>query len=135
MNNFFLLEVSTYERKCLVAKVSSLIIPAYDGLMGIKKGHAKAICLLRPGVIEVEYEQNKKEKYAIGEGVCHIMPEKVILLVRSFEKKQDIDKGRLQISREKIVKKVSKLEEFAEKEQKKILNSFLRYQARTKLIS
>ncbi len=135
MSKLFKIEISTYDRKCLDANVSLVIIPAYEGLWGIKRGHSNAICLLKPGIVEIEDEQQQRVKFAIGEGVCTITPNKVVLLVRSFERKEDIDRNHLQQSGEKVSGKIKKLENYSPKEQKKIIASLLRYQARRKLIS
>ncbi len=135
MNKLFSLEVLTYDKKYLDTQISSLIIPAYDGLLGIKKGHTKAICLMKPGIIEIEDDKQQKKKYAIGEGICTITPNKVILLVRSFEAEEDIDKNRLKESSAKILEKTKKIDSYSSKEQKKIINSILRNKARQKLIS
>lgn len=132
MDRTFQLEILTYEKKCLNLQVRSIIIPAYKGLWGIKKGHANSICLIKPGIIEIEDEKNDKVRYVIGEGVCRITPLKVVLLVRSFEKREEIDKERLKQSIEKIAKKMKNLEDYSEKERIKITNAFLRNQARKK---
>lgn len=135
MGKTFHLEVSTYEKKCLNLKVRSIIIPAYKGLWGIEKGHANSICLIKPGILDIEDEKNNKVMYVIGEGICKINPLKVVLLVRSFEKREDIDKEWLKQSTEKIARKMKNLEDYSEKERIKITNAFLRNQARKKLVS
>lgn len=135
MGDTFQLEILTYDKKCLSQKVKSVIIPAYEGLWGIERGHANSICLLKPGIVEVGDEQGERKKYAIGEGICHITPSVVTLFVRSFERKEDIDKERLSRKEAFLVTALRKLENYTASERKKIINAFLRTVARKKLIS
>lgn len=135
MSRAFQLEVSTYEKKYLSLQVKSIVVPAYKGLWGVRKGHANSICLIKPGIMDIEGEESNRGKYVIGEGICKITPAKVVLLVRSFETRDDIDKARLKKSTEKIVKKMKNLEDCSEKDRIKITNAFLRSQARKKIAS
>jgi F-type H+-transporting ATPase subunit delta len=52
--------------------VVAITIRTQEGEMGIMAGHEYAIEQLAPGVLELEYEGDKKEKYAISGGFAHI---------------------------------------------------------------
>lgn len=129
----FQLEILTFEKRCLSMKTQYVIIPAYNGLWGIEKGHAPSICVVKPGIVEVSDEKGMRFKYVIGEGICKITPLKTMLLVRSFERKEDIDKERLNRKLDNIIRKMRNLENYSSAEKKKIINAFLRNQARKKL--
>jgi ATP synthase F1 epsilon subunit len=127
------LEISTYQKVCLNTKVRSIIIPAQNGLWGIMKGHANTICLIKPGIIYIE-DENGKKLYSIGEGVCQIENNKVYILTRSFERKEEIDREHLESSYNKLLQKIKEFEKLSQKEQEKVQNSLQRNLARRKLL-
>ena len=66
MSDKFTVEIITPDKSILNSEASEVIIPSYEGQMGILKDHIPLITFLRPGFILVK-SQNEK-KYYVEEG-------------------------------------------------------------------
>jgi len=49
--------------------IEEVVIPAYEGEMGILKDHIPIISFLKPGILKLYNSQNKEEKFYIEDGV------------------------------------------------------------------
>ena len=49
--------------------VEEVVIPAYEGEIGILKDHIPIISFLKPGILKLYNSQNKEEKFYIEDGV------------------------------------------------------------------
>ena len=59
----FKVEIISPERSILKTETSEVIIPSYEGEMGILKDHIPLITFLRPGIIKI-IDGNKKKFFA-----------------------------------------------------------------------
>ena len=66
----FKLEIVSPE-KIFVSKenVKEVVLPAYEGEMGILKDHISIISFLKPGIIKVFNSDNKKDNFYIEDGI------------------------------------------------------------------
>ena len=60
MNEKFTVEIITPDRTMLKSESEEVIIPSYEGQMGILRDHIPLITFLRPGFITIKNRDNKK---------------------------------------------------------------------------
>lgn len=93
MANSLKLDVVTPDRTLLSEDVSSLVVPAVEGYLGVLPNHAPMIVGLVPGA--VKYSIDGKANYlSISGGFMEIGANKVTLLANTAEKSEDIDRQR-----------------------------------------
>ncbi len=66
MSENFNIEIISPEKKLLKDQVISTVIPGFEGEMTILSNHIPLITFLRPGIIKVN--SNKEKKYFVEEG-------------------------------------------------------------------
>ena len=60
MSEKFTVEIITPESSILKLDTSEVLIPSYEGYMGILKDHIPLITFLRPGIISIKNPEEKK---------------------------------------------------------------------------
>jgi F-type H+-transporting ATPase subunit epsilon len=85
MKNLFFCEILTPKKKLFESKISSLIVPALEGYIGVMAGHLPMISLLGEGKIRLK-EPSPDKNYKvysleIKEGVIQVKKNSVTLLV------------------------------------------------------
>ena len=60
MSEKFTVEIITPDRSILKSEASEVTIPSYEGQMGILKDHIPLITFLRPGIISISENNEKK---------------------------------------------------------------------------
>ena len=91
----FKLEIVSPE-KIFVSKenVKEVVLPAYEGEMGILKDHISIISFLKPGIIKVYNSDNKEDNFYIEDGMvefsnnCLIVLTSKILDIKNLEKSE-----------------------------------------------
>jgi len=69
MSELFNLEIVNPEKSFLSADdVKEVVVPAYEGEMGILKNHISIISFLKPGIMKI-YLNNAEEKFYIEDGI------------------------------------------------------------------
>ena len=76
MSNKFKVEMISPDRSIIEIDTSEVIIPSFEGEMGILKDHIPLITFLRPGILEV----GKNEKYYVEEGTVEFFENKLLIL-------------------------------------------------------
>ena len=66
MSEKFIVEIITPDSSILKSDASEVVIPSYEGDMGILKDHIPLITFLRPGLIKIVNESERK--YFVEEG-------------------------------------------------------------------
>ena len=100
MANNLNLEVVTPQRSLLTEEVSSLVVPATEGYLGIMGNHTPIITGLQSGLIK--YRQDGKSYYlAISSGFMEVSHNKVTILADSAERQGEIDRDRALAARER----------------------------------
>ena len=87
----FNLEIISPEQTLFNSEVSQAAIPAYEGTMTILKDHISLITFLRPGFIEVEYN-NKLEKFYIEDGSVEFFNNNLLILSSSVTQVKNLTK-------------------------------------------
>ena len=91
----FKIEIISPE-KIFVSKenVKEVVLPAYEGEMGILKDHISIISFLKPGIIKVYNSDNKEDNFYIEDGIvefnnnCLIILTSKILDIKNLEKSE-----------------------------------------------
>lgn len=100
MANSLKLDVVTPDRTLLSEDITSLIVPAVEGYLGVLPNHAPMIVGLVPG--SVKYSLEGKVKYlSISGGFMEIGANKVTLLADTAEKPEEIDRERALAAKER----------------------------------
>ena len=117
MNNGFKLEIVNPEKSFLSKEnVSEVVVPAYEGEMGILKNHISIISFLKPGLVKVFEIDFKEENYYVEDGIIEFKNNCLSILTSNIFDIKKIDK-----------KEVSNILAKAEKD---VLNSDISDQAK-----
>ena len=92
MSEKFTVEIITPDQTILKSEVDEVIIPSFEGLMGILKDHIPLITFLRPGLILINKDQNEK-KYYVEEGTVEFSNNTLLILTSSIKSLDDFDKN------------------------------------------
>ena len=71
--------------------VNQVIIPAYEGEMGILKDHISIISFLKPGIIKV-ISKNNEEKFFVEDGIVEFKNNSLSILTSSIFNLEKIDR-------------------------------------------
>ncbi len=94
----FLLEVVTPQRLIVGEQVEELVAPGREGYFGVWPGHAPFITTLKIG--ELSYKKRGDDRFlAVSWGYAEVRPEKVIVLVETAERSEEIDVVRAEQAR------------------------------------
>ena len=89
------LEMTTPERLVLEARADFVVLPAFEGEMGVLPGHAPFLVQLAPGEVRVT-EEGILRCYAVSGGFAEIVGDKVSLFAETAEMAEEIDAERAQ---------------------------------------
>ena len=90
MNNKFTVEIISPDQTILKQEANEVIIPSYEGQMGILKDHIPLITFLRPGLIVIK-NQNEK-KYYVEEGTVEFSNNNLLILTSTAKNLDNFDK-------------------------------------------
>lgn len=99
------LEVVTPQREVLSQEVTSIIVPAIQGYLGILPNHAPMISGLEPGVVKYKVA-GEYQKMAICGGFLEVSENKVSILANAAELAVEIDVLRAQAAKERAEKRL-----------------------------
>jgi len=93
MNNGFKLEIVNPEKSFLSKEnVSEVVVPAYEGEMGILKNHISIISFLKPGLVKVFETNSKEENYYVEDGIIEFKNNCLSILTSNIFDIKKIDK-------------------------------------------
>ena len=96
MNEEFKIEIVNPEKSFLVKEdVSEVIVPAFEGEMGILKDHISIISFLKPGIIKI-ISKTGDENYYVEDGIVEFKNNNLSILTSSIINLSDIDKSKQQ---------------------------------------
>tara|TARA_B100000003_G_scaffold180525_1_gene171787 strand:- start:383 stop:775 length:393 start_codon:yes stop_codon:yes gene_type:complete len=75
--------------------VTEVIVPAFEGEMGILKDHISIISFLKPGIITIQAKSGE-EKYYVEDGIVEFKNNNLSVLTSSIFNLKDIEKNKLQ---------------------------------------
>ena len=96
MSEEFKIEIVNPEKSFLVKEdVLEVIVPAFEGEMGILKDHISIISFLKPGIIKV-LSKSGNEKYYVEDGILEFKNNNLSILTSSILNIAEIDKSKQQ---------------------------------------
>ena len=91
MNEEFKLEIVNPEKSFLSKEdVTEVLVPAYEGDMGILKDHISIISFLKPGILKV-FSKSGEDKYYIEDGIIEFKDNTLSILTSSIFSLDNID--------------------------------------------
>ena len=75
--------------------VTQVIVPAFEGEMGILKDHISIISFLKPGIITI-HSKSEEEKFFVEDGIVEFKNNNLSVLTSSIFSLRDIDKNKIQ---------------------------------------
>ena len=96
MSEEFKVEIVNPEKFFLVKEdVSEVIVPAFEGEMGILKDHISIISFLKPGIIKI-LSKSGDENYYVEDGIVEFKNNNLSILTSSIFNLTDLDKTKQQ---------------------------------------
>ncbi len=93
MSEEFKVEIVNPEKSFLSKEdIIEVVIPAFEGEMGILKDHISIISFLKPGIIKI-FSKNKEEKFYVEDGIVEFKDNSLSILTSSIFGLDNIDKN------------------------------------------
>ena len=94
MSEEFKVEIVNPEKSFLVKDdVSEVVVPAFEGEMGILKDHISIISFLKPGIIKV-FSKSGNENYYVEDGIIEFKNNNLSILTSTIFAVADLDKSK-----------------------------------------
>ena len=96
MSEEFKVEIVNPEKSFLVKEdVLEVVVPAFEGEMGILKDHISIISFLKPGIIKI-LSKSGDENYYVEDGIVEFKNNNLSILTSSIFNLKDFDKSKQQ---------------------------------------
>ena len=96
MSEEFKIEIVNPDKSFLSKEdVTEVVVPAFEGEMGILKDHISIISFLKPGIITIEAKSGE-EKYYVEDGIVEFKNNNLSVLTSSILNLKDIEKNKLE---------------------------------------
>jgi len=93
MSENFNIEIVNPEKSFLSKEnVTEVVVPAFEGEIGILKDHIAIISFLKPGIIKV-FIGSEEENYYVEDGIVEFKDNSLSILTSSIFNLKDIDKN------------------------------------------
>ena len=101
MSEEFKIEIVNPEQSFLLKEdVTEVVVPAFEGEMGILKDHISIISFLKPGIIKI-FSKSGEENFYVEDGILEFKNNNLSILTSSIFDIKDINKNEIQ----EIIKK------------------------------
>ena len=104
MSDKFTVEIISPDDTILKTETSEVVIPSYEGEMGILKNHIPLITFLRPGKIIIK---ENKEEFFVEEGTVEFVDNVLLILTSTAKAIIDVNKSLFEDIISKSEKKIS----------------------------
>jgi F-type H+-transporting ATPase subunit epsilon len=95
MSEEFKIEIVNPEKSFLTKEdVTEVVVPAFEGEMGILKDHISIISFLKPGIIKV-FSKSGEENYYVEDGILEFIDNNLSVLTSSIFNIKDINKTKI----------------------------------------
>ena len=96
MSEEFKVEIINPEKSFLLKEdVTEIVVPAFEGEMGILKDHISIISFLKPGIIKI-FSKSQEENYYVEDGIMEFKNNNLSILTSSIFNIADLDKFKQQ---------------------------------------
>ena len=95
MSEEYSLEIVNPEKSFLLKDdVTEVVVPAYEGEIGILKDHISIISFLKPGIIKV-FSKSGEDSYYVNDGIIEFKNNNLSILTSVIFNLKDIDKEKI----------------------------------------
>ena len=105
MSEKFTVEIISPDKSIIKSDTTEVTIPSFEGEMGILKDHIPLITFLRPGIIEIKDQIERK--YFVEDGTVEFSNNNLLILTSTAKEVSNIDKESLSTIIGKVEKKLS----------------------------
>ena len=105
MSDNFTVEIISPDKSILKSETEEVIIPSYEGQMGILKDHIPLITFLRPGIISIKAQEERK--YYVEEGTVEFSNDNLLILTSTARELSSLDKNSIDDLLNQAEKKLS----------------------------
>ena len=119
MSDKFTVEIISPDQPILKQETNEVIIPSFEGQMGILNNHIPLITFLRPGIITIKAEGEKK--YYVEEGTVEFSNNNLLILTSTAKDLANFEKNLIS---DLIQKEVSKLSDPKASDKEKYISSY-----------
>ena len=112
MSEEFKIEIVNPEKSFLSKEdVTEVVVPAFEGEMGILKDHISIISFLKPGIIKI-FSKSGEENYYVEDGIVEFKNNNLSVLTSSIFNIKDMIKIKLvnYLLKQKKIQKIVKLQ-------------------------
>ena len=96
MSEEFKIEIVNPEKSFLSKEdVTEVIVPAFEGEMGILKDHISIISFLKPGIITIK-SKSGEDKFYVEDGIVEFKKNNFSVLTRSIFNLKELEKKKVQ---------------------------------------
>ena len=96
MSEEFKVEIVNPEKSFLSKEdVTEVVVPAFEGEMGILKDHISIISFLKPGIITI-HSKSGEEKFYVEDGIVEFKNNNLSILTSSIFNLHEVEKNKLQ---------------------------------------
>ena len=94
MSEEFKIEIINPEKSFLSKEdATEVVVPAFEGEMGILKDHISIISFLKPGIIKI-FSKSGEENYYVEDGIVEFKNNSLSILTSSIFNLTDLDKSK-----------------------------------------
>ena len=105
MSEKFIVEIISPDSLILKSEASEVLLPSYEGEMGILKDHIALITFLRPGLIKILGD--KKIDFFVEEGTVEFSNNSLLILTSTAKEVSSINKNSIKDQIEEAEKKIT----------------------------
>jgi len=96
MNEEFKIEIVNPDKSFLSKDdVTEVVVPAFEGEIGILKDHISIISFLKPGIIKI-YSKNGEEKFYVEDGIIEFKNNNLSVLTSSIFNLKVMEKNKIE---------------------------------------
>ena len=104
MSDKFVVEIITPDQSILKTETNEVTIPSFEGEMGILKDHIPLITFLRPGIIVIKNQDEKK--YYVEEGTVEFSKNNLLILTTFAKDIKKLNNDNIKDLKDLAVKKL-----------------------------
>ena len=110
MSEEFKVEIVNPERSFLSKEdVTEVVVPAFEGEMGILKDHISIISFLKPGIVKL-FTKSEEENFYVEDGILEFKNNNLSILTSSIFNIKDMDKNKIEEMTKQAEKEASTIE-------------------------
>ena len=94
MSEKFSVEIISPDKLIFKTDALEVVVPSYEGEIGILKDHIPLITFLRPGIIKIL--DDTERKFFVEEGIVEFVDNNLLILTSTVKKLSDLDKSTIE---------------------------------------